>query len=88
MDELTGGVRVDRYLVACDCGQVLDRQARAAEEGSVAMGLGYALWEDFASRDGLPLARDFSTTSCPPPWTCRRWSAISWKPMKNTAPWA
>lgn len=66
VDELTGLVRVCDYLVAADCGQVLNPQIWEQQmQGGVAQGLGYALLEDFPAPEGLPQCRDLSTYLIP-----------------------
>ena len=61
VDLSTGQTRVVDYLAVTDGGQVInpamfDQQVH----GGVAQGLGYALMEDLAARDGQVLAGDFS----------------------------
>ena len=76
VDELTGLVRVCDYLVAADCGQVLNPQLWEQQmQGGVAQGLGYALMEELPAPGGLPLHRDLSTYLIPtaldlPPIQC------------------
>ncbi|MFH1035682.1 MAG: xanthine dehydrogenase family protein molybdopterin-binding subunit [Pseudomonadota bacterium] len=66
VDELTGQVRVCDYLVAADCGQVLNPQLWEQQmQGGVAQGLGYALLEDFPAPRGLPQCHDLSTYLIP-----------------------
>jgi CO/xanthine dehydrogenase Mo-binding subunit len=61
VDLATGRTRVADYLAVTDGGQVInpamfDQQVH----GGVAQGLGYALMEDLATRDGQVLAGDFT----------------------------
>ena len=61
VDLATGRTRVVDYLAVTDGGQVInpamfDQQVH----GGVAQGLGYALMEDLATRDGQVLAADFT----------------------------
>jgi CO/xanthine dehydrogenase Mo-binding subunit len=66
VDELTGRVEVCDYLVAADCGQVLNPQLWEQQmQGGVAQGLGYALLEDFPAPGGMPQNRDLSTYLIP-----------------------
>lgn len=76
VDELTGLARVTDYLVAADCGQVLNPQVWEQQmQGGVAQGLGYALMEDLPAPGGLPQHQDLSTYLIPtaldlPPIEC------------------
>ena len=50
--------RVERVVAAYDVGRVINPKAAAGQiEGGVAMGLGYALTEDYPLKDGRPLAK-------------------------------
>jgi CO/xanthine dehydrogenase Mo-binding subunit len=76
VDELTGLVKVCDYLVASDCGQVLNPQVWEQQmQGGVAQGLGYALMEDLPAPEGLGQHHDLSTYLLPtaldlPPIQC------------------
>ena len=66
VDRLTGQVEVKGFLSVCDCGNVINPQLLEQQiQGGAAQGLGYALWEDFASREGQPLTPDLSTYIIP-----------------------
>jgi len=69
VDELTGAVDVQSYLVASDCGTVINPQTYEQQiHGAVAQGLGFALSENFEVEEGKTLTPDFTTylvpTSC------------------------
>ncbi len=66
VDRLTGQVEVKGFLSVCDCGNVINPQLLEQQiQGGAAQGLGYALWEDFASHRGLALTPDLSTYIIP-----------------------
>lgn len=66
VDELTGAVRVERFVSAVDCGQILDASlAEQQVEGAVLQGLGYGLQEEFLARQGLLLTPDLATYILP-----------------------
>jgi len=61
LDTITGAIRVCDYLAATDGGGIInpvmfDQQI----QGGVAQGLGYALMEDFRTRAGKSLTKDFT----------------------------
>ena len=61
VDLATGRTRVVDYLAVTDGGQVINPAMYDQQvHGGVAQGLGYALMEDLATRDGQVLAGDFS----------------------------
>ncbi|MBI5521584.1 MAG: xanthine dehydrogenase family protein [Desulfarculus sp.] len=76
VDELTGLARVTGYLVAADCGQVLNPQVWEQQmQGGVAQGLGYALMEELPAPAGQPQHTDLATYLIPtaldlPPIEC------------------
>jgi CO/xanthine dehydrogenase Mo-binding subunit len=61
LDEETGGVEVERYLVAYDIGKAINPMLVTGQiVGGAAQGLGGALFEEFVySEDGQPLASSF-----------------------------
>lgn len=60
VDEDTGKVQVEHMWTAHDCGTVLNPMAVEGQlEGSVQMGLGYALCEQFVMEDGKTLNTNF-----------------------------
>ncbi|WP_051957766.1 xanthine dehydrogenase family protein molybdopterin-binding subunit [Desulfobacter vibrioformis] len=66
IDTLTGGIRVDRYLAATDCGRLINPALVEQQmHGAIAQGLGYALFEDFLTEGGQTLTRDLSTYIIP-----------------------
>ncbi|MDQ7836123.1 MAG: xanthine dehydrogenase family protein molybdopterin-binding subunit [Humidesulfovibrio sp.] len=66
VDELTGRVRVCDYVCATDGGRVLDRSCFDQQaQGGAAQGIGFALTEDFSTRQGLILTGDLSTCLMP-----------------------
>lgn len=66
LDELTGRVRVADYFAATDGGGVVLPQGFEQQiQGGAAQGLGLALMEDCASRDGRLLTPDLSTYLVP-----------------------
>jgi CO/xanthine dehydrogenase Mo-binding subunit len=65
-DEITGQVKVERYLTISDCGNVLNPQLYEQQiQGGVCQGLGLALFEDFILAGTQALTRDFSTYLIP-----------------------
>ncbi len=66
VDELTGRVEVTDYLTISDCGRLINPQLFAGQqEGAVAQGLGYALFEEAVSREGRMLTTDLTTYIVP-----------------------
>jgi CO/xanthine dehydrogenase Mo-binding subunit len=60
VDTLTGKVRVVRFVSSHDVGRVLNLSgARGQVFGGVAMGLGYALFEEYAEQNGRPSLENF-----------------------------
>ena len=66
VDELTGQVAVMDYLSISDCGRLINPQLFAGQqEGAIAQGVGYALFEELATRKGVMLNPDFTTYILP-----------------------
>jgi CO/xanthine dehydrogenase Mo-binding subunit len=60
VDTLTGRVRVTRFVSSHDVGRVINLNgARGQVFGGVAMGLGYALMEDYQEDHGIPALGNF-----------------------------
>lgn len=56
VDESTGGVKVKRVIAAVDVGKAINPQKIEGQiEGSVVMGMGYALSEQFEVIEGMPV---------------------------------
>lgn len=61
LDTATGGIRVCDYLATTDGGGIINPSMFDQQiQGGVAQGLGYALMEDFKTREGTPLTKDFT----------------------------
>jgi CO/xanthine dehydrogenase Mo-binding subunit len=66
VDRATGKVEVKKYLAATDAGRVLNPQLYEQQvQGSLAQGMGYALWEDLITEKGAILTADLSTYKIP-----------------------
>ena len=66
VDILTGSVSVKRYLVVSDCGRMINPQIfQQQENGGVAQGIGYGLYENMIVKQGKILTQDFSTYILP-----------------------
>ena len=66
VDELTGAVKVERYLSVTDCGNVVNPRIYEQQiHGGIAQGLGYALSEDLEVTEGRIMTQDFSTYVIP-----------------------
>lgn len=66
VDELTGEIRVHDYLAFTDGGRVLNPQNFEQQvQGAIAQGLGYGLFEEVKTRDGILATKDFSTYILP-----------------------
>jgi CO/xanthine dehydrogenase Mo-binding subunit len=60
VDTVTGKVRVINFVSSHDLGRVVNLNgAKGQVYGGVAMGLGYALFENYAERDGNPQLENF-----------------------------
>jgi len=60
VDEETGVVKVNKIWTAHDCGTVINPKSVEGQlEGSIHMGLGYALSEELVVKDGITLNRSF-----------------------------
>ena len=76
VDKTNGRVRVKRLVSALDVGMALNPDGmRQQMEGSIVMGLGYALSEEVRFKDGAVLDRNFDTYSIP---------RFSWLPKIET----
>ena len=65
-DMLTGAVTVKKYIVASDCGRLINPQVFEQQvHGGVAQGLGYGLYENMIVDQGRILTEDFSTYILP-----------------------
>jgi CO/xanthine dehydrogenase Mo-binding subunit len=72
VDTITGQVKVTRFVSSHDLGRALNiNGAKGQVYGGIAMGLGYALLEDYGQDDGKPLLENFDeyllATSCDVP---------------------
>ena len=66
VDEETGDVRVMKVIMAHDVGKALNPKIiRGQLEGSVVMGVGYALSEEFVMKDGLIITDDLGKCGIP-----------------------
>jgi CO/xanthine dehydrogenase Mo-binding subunit len=66
IDERTGELAVSDYLAVTDGGRVLNPAMFEQQiQGGVAQGLGYALMEDFRTRQGHVVTEDFTTYLIP-----------------------
>jgi CO/xanthine dehydrogenase Mo-binding subunit len=60
VDEETGVLNIDEFVFAHDCGRALNRRAVEGQlEGSIAMGLGYAIYEHNVTKEGKILNPNF-----------------------------
>ena len=60
LDEETGVLDIDEFVFAHDCGRALNRRAVEGQlEGSIAMGLGYAVYEHNVTKEGKILNPNF-----------------------------
>jgi CO/xanthine dehydrogenase Mo-binding subunit len=76
VDKKTGRVQVKRVVCAMDEGVVVNPDGtRQQMEGSITMGLGYALTEEAHFKDGVVLDRNFGTYELP---------RFSWLPKIET----
>jgi CO/xanthine dehydrogenase Mo-binding subunit len=76
VDKRTGRVQVKRVVTALDAGVIVNPDgARQQMEGSITMGLGYALTEEVRFKDGVVLDRNFDTYQIP---------RFSWLPKIET----
>ncbi|AFM27430.1 xanthine dehydrogenase family protein molybdopterin-binding subunit [Desulfomonile tiedjei] len=66
IDELTGILRIERYMCASDCGKVINPQIYAQQiHGGVGQGIGYAISEELNLKNGTILNPDLSTYLIP-----------------------
>jgi CO/xanthine dehydrogenase Mo-binding subunit len=60
VDEETGVLDIDEFVFAHDCGRALNRRAVEGQlEGSIGMGLGYAVYEHAVTKEGKILNPNF-----------------------------
>lgn len=60
VDEETGVLDIDEFVFAHDCGRALNRRAVEGQlEGSIGMGLGYAVYEHTVTKEGKVLNPNF-----------------------------
>ncbi|MFH0731251.1 MAG: xanthine dehydrogenase family protein molybdopterin-binding subunit [Pseudomonadota bacterium] len=66
VDELTGRVSVTDYLTVSDCGRIINPTLfEGQQEGAVAQGLGYALFEEVKTGEGRMQTTDLTTYIIP-----------------------
>lgn len=66
VDTLTGRIDVIDYVAVTDAGRVLNRSVYDQQvQGSIAQGIGYALMEDYAVKDGRHETADLATYIVP-----------------------
>lgn len=66
VDELTGRLAVVSFLTVSDCGRLINPQLfTGQQEGGVAQGLGYALFEELSSTEGRIQSSDLTTYIVP-----------------------
>jgi CO/xanthine dehydrogenase Mo-binding subunit len=66
VDAITGQVSVEDYFAITESGNILNPQAYEQQiHGAVAQGIGYGLFEDFSSLNGISLTRNFFTYILP-----------------------
>ncbi len=66
IDELTGILRIERYMCASDCGKVINPQIYTQQiHGGVGQGIGYAISEELNLERGTILNPDLSTYIIP-----------------------
>lgn len=66
VDELTGRVAATNFLTISDCGRLINPQLfEGQQEGGVAQGLGYALFEEVTTREGRMQTADLTTYIIP-----------------------
>jgi CO/xanthine dehydrogenase Mo-binding subunit len=66
VDELTGRISVIDYLTVSDCGRIINPALfEGQQEGAVAQGLGYALFEEVKTREGRMETADLTTYIIP-----------------------
>ena len=66
VDESRGAVKVHRVIAAHDCGKLLNPLIALGQiEGSIVMGLGYALSEEFKMNNGLMETQNFGQCHIP-----------------------
>ena len=80
-DPATGAIQVKRILCAQDMGQVINPEgARQQMEGSIMMGLGYALSEELHFSNGRIEDLNFhKSTASPVSPGCRNWTRSLWR---------
>ncbi len=87
VDTLTGRLEVADYLVAADCGRIIQPQLFEQQiQGGVIQGLGFAVMEDFRVRDGRVLTPDLSTYLIPTSLDAPRVSVLAAASHEATGP--
>ena len=87
IDELTGQIDVKDYVAFTDGGRVLNpRNFEQQVQGSVAQGLGYALWEDFKTNAGTTRTRNLSTYIIPSSLDLPEIQSIPVETIEHTGP--
>ncbi len=65
-DQLTGRIQIKKYLAVTDCGRIINPQLFEQQiQGGIAQAMGYALSEDFRSKEGVTITPDLSTYIIP-----------------------
>lgn len=66
VDEAGGQVKVLKIIAAHDCGRAINPQKIEGQiEGSCSMGMGYALSEEYALKEGIPVTRSYGQLKVP-----------------------
>ncbi len=87
VDTLTGAIDVCQYLAVTDCGRLINPDLYQGQmHGGIIQGLGYALYEEFITGDGLPLTADLSTYIIPGALDSPSMTLISIDQPEHTGP--
>lgn len=87
VDKLTGQVEVKGYLAVSDCGRILNPQIFEQQiHGGIAQGLGYALWEEFITKEGRGCTPDLTTYLIPTFLDIPEMDSIAIESYESTGP--
>lgn len=65
-DELTGNIKIEKYLAVTDGGKVINPHIYEQQiHGAIAQSIGYGIMEDLIIKEGIPLNYDFATYIIP-----------------------
>lgn len=87
VDVLTGQVEVTGFAIATDCGTIINPQIYEQQiHGGIAQGLGYALFEEFSTYEGMVRTPNFATYLIPTAMDVPEMDSMPVQILESTGP--